>query len=434
MNENNTKTDDYQIPDDLRVVQITVANVMRLEAAAISPTDEVTKIGGFNANGKSSLLNSVEFTLCGGRALPPEPLRRGAKKGFSRIRIESRDSDFGLVAERRYTKKSDQLVVMLDGQDEPAKAPQELLNRLYSISAAQPDDFLELKPKDQLAALQKIVGVSFDDLDAETATLYETRKGITSQIKLMEGQVSAMPSHPEAKESVDTGALLAELRQVEADNATKDAAEREQQTLLARIAQYDEELAAMRTRALELKATQASCRERAEKLEVGIKVDTQPITDRLINAQELNEKVEANERKREAEKSLRAKNLESEKLTLAIEKIAEQREFRLSTAKFPVPGLGFSDDGVTLHGLPFKQASQMQQIITTAAIELHKHPLLRLVLMRRGSLLDPQHQAALREWAKEKNCQILLEVVGKDADCEVIIEDGLVEKGESNGK
>lgn len=433
-NQNGQTRDDYQIPDDLLVVQLEVENVKRINAAAISPTDEMTKVGGFNENGKSTLLDSLEYTLCGGRALPVEPLRRGTKKGFSRVRIESRSTDFGLLAERQYTKKSDKLVVMLDGQDQPITAPQRMLDALYDANAAQPDDFLSLKPKDQLALLQELVGVSFDDLDSQRESLYKERTGVNGAAKLLEGQVAAMPKFDEVKEPVDTSALQAELKAAEQVNRQAEAAEHEIETLSAQSQQYDAELERLRARANEIKAAKEEIQTKmAEAASKAVEpVDTQTITDKLINAQELNDKVDANVRRREAEKQFRAKNAESMKLTLAIEKIVEEKEKRLAEAKFPVEGLSFGDEGVLLHGLPLEQASQEQQVITAAAIALAKRPKLRVILMRRGSLLDVQHQASLRAWAKKNKCQVILEVVGKDADCNVIIEDGYVEKGDTS--
>ncbi len=207
-----TKSAEIEIPDDLIIVQLEGENVKRLYAAAISPTDEVTKIGGWNEQGKSTLIDCVEYTLCGGRSLPAEPLRKGAKKGRSKVRVESRLGEFGLDAERRYTKKGDTLTVKLDGQEEPITSPQKLLDRLYSAGAAQPDEFLDLKPKEKMALLLKVGGVSFDDLNEQAEKLYAERTGIAREAKLLEAQVSSAERFDGApKEPVDIAGVQAEL-------------------------------------------------------------------------------------------------------------------------------------------------------------------------------------------------------------------------------
>lgn len=448
MSENgNGKNGDFEIPDDLIIVQLEGENVKRLYAAAISPTDEVTKIGGWNEQGKSTLLDCVEYTLCGGRSLPAEPLRRGAKKGLSRVEIGSRSNGFGLVAERRYTKKGDTLTVKINGQDEPIAAPQRLLDLLYNAGAAQPDEFLDLKPKDKLVLLQKVVGISFDDLNGKAEKIYAERTGITREAKLLEGQVASAEKYPDApKEPVDVADLRSQIDKATEHNQTVANQERERErramqvdSLAQQAQRIDEEVEGMRKRAIELKEKAADYRKQAndilrvvgdEMLEV---VDTAALVVQLSEVEETNRKILANQRRRELETQMRAKNAEVTKLTLALERITEEKKSRLAKAKFPVPGLSFSDDGVLLHEIPFEQASQEQQIVTAAAIRLAENPKLKVILMRRGSLLDPKHQAALRQWAKENKCQVLLEVVGKDVDCQLIIHDGMVE-GENNGE
>lgn len=433
-------SNEIEIPDDLIIVQLEGENVKRLYAAAISPTDEVTKIGGWNENGKSSLIDCVEYTLCGGRSLPAEPLRRGAKKGASRVQIGSRSNGFGLTAERRYTKKGDTLTVRLEGQDEPVTAPQKLLDRLYTAGAAQPDEFLDLKPKEKLALLQKVVGISFDDLNEQAEKLYAERAGITREAKLLEGQVVSAERYDDApKEVIDLSDLRDQLEKAAEHNKSVEQQERERErsimqveNLLNQALQCDAEVEALRKRAIELKEKAVSLRTEASARtfpdgEVLEAVSTNELIARLQEAEEINQKVRANEQRRELEKQTRAKNSEVTKLTFALERIVEEKESRLANAKFPVEGLSFSDDGVLLNGIPFEQASQEQQVVTAAAIRLAENPKLKAILMRRGSLLDPKHQAALRVWAKENKCQVFLEVVGKDADCQVVIEDGRVE-------
>lgn len=439
-NQNGSKNGDFQIPDDLRIVQLTVENVKRIEAAAISPTDEVTKIGGFNEQGKSSLIDSIGFTLCGGRALPVEPLRRGARKGFSRVQIGSASTGVGLVAERHYTKKGDRLVVTLDGQDHPITAPQKLLDQLYNSNAAQPDEFLELKAKDKLVVLQKLIGISFDDIDTKYAAIYAERTGVSREAKLLESQVEGTEQYADApKALIDTAELSAQLDRATEQNKIAAQQERDAErrtiqaeSLVQQAEQCEQEINAMRQRAIELKARQAQFREQADALkaeketEVAKTVDTTGLVAQLQGAEEANQKVRANQRRRELQTQMRAKNGEVDKLTFALGSLAEEKQTRIASAKFPVPGLSFSDDGVLLNGIPLEQASQEQQVVVAAGIALAQQPALKAILMRRGSLLDQKHQAALRRWAKENKCQVFLEVVGKDADCEVIIEDGFV--------
>ena len=60
-----------------RIVSLTAENVKRISAVHIVPGDGgVVLIGGRNAQGKSSVLDSIMYALGGASAIPDEPIRR----------------------------------------------------------------------------------------------------------------------------------------------------------------------------------------------------------------------------------------------------------------------------------------------------------------------------------------------------------------------
>jgi hypothetical protein len=99
----------------------------------------------------------------------------------------------------------------------------------------------------------------------------------------------------------------------------------------------------------------------------------------------------------------------------------------LSHAKFPVPGLGFSDDGLTFEGLPFEQASYAQQLRVAVAMGLAQNPKLKVLLIRHGNALDATSLQLLGELATQHGAQVWLERVAESADgVSVFIEEGRV--------
>jgi hypothetical protein len=56
------------------------------------------------------------------------------------------------------------------------------------------------------------------------------------------------------------------------------------------------------------------------------------------------------------------------------------------------------------------------------------NPKLKIILIRDGSLLDDDSLQMVAEMASEACGQVWLERVGKGAECQVIIEDGAVER------
>jgi hypothetical protein len=160
-------------------------------------------------------------------------------------------------------------------------------------------------------------------------------------------------------------------------------------------------------------------------------VECEPIHERIRNAEATNEKVRSNARRKllatEHARLLALSTATSD----AIEAIDDDKQKQLESAKWPVDGLGFSDDGITFGGLPFEQASSAEQLRVAVAIGLALNPTLRVLLIRDGSLLDGDNLEAISEMASEADAQVWLERVGDDGHCAVVIEDGQIKpKGE----
>jgi hypothetical protein len=94
----------------------------------------------------------------------------------------------------------------------------------------------------------------------------------------------------------------------------------------------------------------------------------------------------------------------------------------------PVTGLGLSEDGVTLNGLPLDQASAAEQLRVSVAIGIAMNPRLRVLLLRDASLLDRDSLALLADMAKAAGAQVWLERVEDDSATAVVIEDGMVKE------
>lgn len=112
------------------------------------------------------------------------------------------------------------------------------------------------------------------------------------------------------------------------------------------------------------------------------------------------------------------------KLNQELHELDEIRRSALEGASFPVPGLGFSDDGVTFNGVPFSQASSAEKIRVSFAIGASMDPDLRVMRILDGSLLDDDSMAILREMAAGHDYQLVVERVGSGDEGALILEDG----------
>ena len=114
-------------------------------------------------------------------------------------------------------------------------------------------------------------------------------------------------------------------------------------------------------------------------------------------------------------------------LTKKLEQLDADKAAKLQGAKFPVAGLGLTDDGVTFEGLPLAEVSASVQLRVSIAIGLALNPTLKVLLIRNGNLLDDDSLKLVAEQAAEAGAQVWMEYVTSDAgDVSVMLEDGHV--------
>lgn len=421
----------------LHVVELRVENVKRLTAVRIRPDGSLVIVGGQNGAGKSSLLDAIEMALAGGRSIPVEPIRHGARK--ARIVVDLGE----LVVERTISAKGTQLVVR--GKDGAERAsPQALLDKLCSKVAFDPLEFTRMDSKQQDALLKRILGLDFADLDAARAKLYAERAEHKRDAKKLEARVETMAEYRDVPATpVDVSALTAEMRRVSDRGYERARHLSELEASKRELANFDDETMRRGSQVddmrLQLKALEAAlakrAAERAAKLDaianaensVPEAVDLEALQKRINDAEAINAKVRANEERARLVHELEASEYGATECAGAIAAIDAEKAEKLAAAKFPVPGLGFSDDvGPTLNGVPLKQASSAEQLRLSVAIGAALNPRIKVMLVRDGSLLDDASLRLLAELAAATDSQVFVERVGTHDAGAVIIEDGEV--------
>jgi len=396
----------------LKVVSLEASNVLRLKAVRIEPGEDqhVVVIGGDNAQGKSAVLACIEMAMRGTKAIPPDPVHHGAREGAIRL-------DLGDIAVERFGPKLDKVVVR-NAEGAPQRSPQQLLDKLYSTVSFDPMAFERMEPKKQLETLRKLLGLDFSVIDGQRAIAYEQRTGIGNQLKACQTRIADFPiacaTAPDAEVSI--AELLDHKRAIDSDNAKNARLCAELDECKATITRLREQLAKEEKRALDV----------ADKLKVFPRVSSAEVDARLASAEDTNRLVRA--KKERAVESQRCAKLEKEyaDLTDKIQSVDAHKEEKLKAADWPVPGLGFSDVGVTYKGVPFEQASAAERRTVAFAIACALNPGLGVVLIPDASLLDRKAMKHIAEMAAEKDMQVWIERVGDGDPGAVIIEDGEV--------
>ena len=400
----------------MKIIELTAENVKRLKAVQIRPDPHVQVITGRNAQGKTSVLDAIWLALGGGSAA--RETVRPIRDGEDEARVEL---DLGeLLVTRTWDGGRSSLRVEAGGARYPS--PQAMLDALVGRLSFDPLEFTRRSAKEQLAALLQLVDldIDLDAIAAERARLYEARTEIGRNGKQLDGQVAGLGKVEEAPAAEQSASqLIADLRAAEALIQWQQQQLEDQKWLRSQITQLEGQL--------------TEARADLAKIDEEVKghlptPDVKAIEEQLDQVEQTNAAVRRNLERARAGQALADARAAYTDLTAKINALDQRKADALAAAKFPVDGLGFTDDGVTYQGIPFSQASSAEQIRASLAMAMALNPKLRVIRILDGSLLDADNLALIEEMARANDYQIWIERVGDADGVGVVIEDGEVKK------
>ena len=197
-----------------KLIRMTVANFMKIEAAYIEPTGHLTVIAGPNEAGKTSLMRALWCVFGGKDATPDQPIREGAERGRVEVEVSEGDDSPTLVVERLFTPSNTYLKVSekrQDGTSVKFDSPQKMLSALYESLTFDPLAFSKMEPRAQGKLLAELTGLDTSDLDAKYKEVYDERALVNRDIKAMgecplpEGERPVMVDVAELAEQLRVG-------------------------------------------------------------------------------------------------------------------------------------------------------------------------------------------------------------------------------------
>lgn len=428
----------------MKILKLESENIKRLTAVEITPSGNLVEITGRNGNGKTSVLDSIFWALSNAKHIQDEPIRRGAKSAVVRLHLGDGD-DVRLLVTRKFSRPksgaayASQLVVeAADGQ--VLAKPQAVIDALIGELSFDPMAFCRMKPDEQAKMLRGLItGVDWLALDAADREDYTARTEVNRRANAARTEAQSLfapPGTPD--EFLTAGNIAGQLKDAQEHNAGIDLrkgekrhAENIARGLYADAGKAQAEAESLRKEADRLDALAQQLREDAERqadaadaIEIGEPIDTAPLMEQFAKIEETNAAVRAKKRKAELLQIAIKHEEESERLTQAMAARKEQREQAIKDSPLPVAGLAFTDNGVTLDGLPLEQMSDAAQRQISVSIAMALNPELRVARIRDGSLLDRNAMAHLAELADKHDFQIWVETVESGRPGAIVIEDG----------
>lgn len=226
-----------------KIVSLTAENVKRISAVHIVPGDGgVVLIGGRNAQGKSSVLDSIMYALGGASAIPDEPIRRGQESAEVTV-------DLGDIIVRRRFTQSGSTVTVKTRDNASYSSPQKVLDGLFSKLSFDPLKFAQMKPDEQAKTLIELVGIDTTDLDKSRAKTFEDRTVVNRLVKEAEVALSLVPD-VESIDDVpdvrpDVAAIRERIRFAEGAVSARELRTAEVKRLQSRFAELCDEISVL---------------------------------------------------------------------------------------------------------------------------------------------------------------------------------------------
>jgi len=415
----------------MKILQLEVQNVKGIEHVVLNPEGNFVVVAGENEQGKSSFLDGVMYLFCGKGKIPCRVLRDGATNGF----VEAIVGD-ALVAKvtRKFGKneKTQLIVTSVEGKSLPA--PQDICNELMGGDSMtyDPTAFQLLSPKKQVKLVRSLdPDLDFSDLDTRHAHSYEARTDKNKDIKRLEGKLQSMDPVPAdlPEEEISISDLSARISAAHAVNRqvaeAKSVLQRYYDNYAAHASEVKRLEALLFTAETDLAQTKVDGKAQKELVDGMVVQDISLLELQLSEQDSINQQIRAAADARTSRLELKEARSMADELTADLEEIKVEKENRLSDVSFPIPGMAFNEDGITINGLRFDEehmsSGELFRISTQMAIHLNHSGIL---ICRLGSLLDTKNRQVVKTMCEEAGLLCLFEVIGEDDEAQLVISDG----------
>jgi hypothetical protein len=400
----------------MNILELHINDVKRISGVEINPaTGEPVILTGDNAQGKSSVLDSIVFALSNtGLA---DPIRHGRPSGTITVKLGVDKVEY--TVERKITKKG-QYLTLLDEKGIKMPTAQTFLNGLLGNYAFDPLEFTTLKPKDQVEALKAAAGLDFTELDAQRLEHYTRRTDVGRDGKTKRAQFEAMtaPAEDVPTEEVSAAEKVVELEKLTTATAAANDTAKELEAAKAK----QEATAAEVTRLQGLLKDAMEKAHAADEAVIGARIvaiqsaELAPSQESLAAARKaiedvdkINAAVRSAREYRKLDEELKALRLEHANLDRRIEEIDEKKAAAIKDAALPLDGLELTDEGVMFNGTFFSQMSTAEQIRISTMVAMAQNPKLKIILIREGALMNRANIAMLADLARENGFQVWME-------------------------
>ena len=416
--------------EPIKINSFQIENVKRIKMLQYTPTASgLTIIGGKNNQGKTSVLDSIAWTLGGDRFKPSNHVRDGALVDpYLKITLSN-----GITVERK-GKNSSLKVTDPSGR----LAGQNLLNHFIEAFALDVPKFMESSGKEKANVLLKIIGVGdvLFALERDEMDTYNKRHTIGQIADQKKKFALEMPQYPGVPdEPVSASELIRQQQDILAKNGEnqrkRDRAyelQAERNRLAAKANALEEELKKLNAEVLRVDKEMTIAFKTAEELK---DESTAELEENIKKIDEINHKVRANLDREKAEMDAEGYKKQYDELTDVLADIRQKKTDLLKNADLPLPELSVDEGELIYKGKKWDAMSGSEQLKVSAAIVRKLNPECGFVLLDKLEQMDEDTLNEFGRWLESENLQAIATRVSTGDECSIIIEDGMIQQPEN---
>ena len=414
----------------VKINKLEIENVKRVKAVKIEPSaNGLTIIGGNNANGKTSVLDSIAWALGGNKHRPSQAHREGSMVPPSlKVTLSN-----GLIVERK-GKNSDLKVVDPSG----TKAGQNLLDSFVNELAINLPKFMNSNNKEKADILLQIIGVGPQllELEREENELYQERLAIGRIAEQKEKYAKEQQAYNDVPDApIDASELIKQQEVILAKNGENQrkrqrAEQIKQQSELEanQIAQLEQQLEALKQKHAQTQNDLIIANSDALDLQ---DQSTEELKNNLQNIEEINRKIRANLDKEKAEEDAKEYRTQYNSLSAKIDGVRQQKTDLLDNADLPLPGLSVNEGELIYNNQKWDNMSGSEQLRVSTAIVRKLKPDSAFILLDKLEQMDMTTLKDFGVWLEQEGLQAIATRVSTGEECQIIIEDGYSKANEN---
>jgi DNA repair exonuclease SbcCD ATPase subunit len=417
----------------MKIVELISENFKRLNAHVVMDGKNVT-VEGKNGVGKSSFIDAIWVALTG-KDVPEQPIQQGKESAKIAVTVKGDDGS-QFIVERKFLPSGASLAVKTnDGAK--FSSPQKFLDQKLGCISFDPFEFIQKQPREQKKFLMELLGIDLTEIDSTKKALLAQKDELGKQHQVLAEEIRKLPVVTEDGadlEEKSTEEAIAKFNEINRKRENVQKTKAHYESLKLEEAQLKLQLENIKAEITELQAKYNDIAE--TRRNILVKIDSyDPDTFVLPELSNLQAEIEAINTHNEKVKQQKITRLKIEQLNSItakgkakaeeLKKLEEERVNIIASAKMPIEGLSFSEEGLLFEGLPFteEQLSTAKLIEAGIKISMALNPNLRIMRIKDGSLLDSDTLAIIKKAAKDNDYQLFIERVSDNKEIGFVIEE-----------